>query len=352
MPSAKRIARKPARSSAQHTAARLALKEQHRVIDMQRDANRIAARANGNQGMPTQQKAALETIRLKQETREATAKGADKERPSPGRNADPRGLQQTAAAERDRRTAIRSRLDGQRQSNRLVSASPQPRACARKARPTGRAPNRQTSKARRVRPSCPALPPAPIAQTPRPELREIIARQDAQGGAALDVQGQNGQPSGAGQGPHGRWPGPIEDAPRSPSKPRVSYFIGEDTRRRSPRAADTLSFFKKAAHVPVQPQRQAQSPPHIHADHHRERHRPETTAAPPLVMPPANLPAGRAAEACPITRSILKAAAPGCYGPRTEAGSQKDEEARSTETHGVSARPGSSRTISPFAAIR
>jgi MobA/MobL family len=161
----------------EHTAQRLALVEQHRTASMLRDANRIVARVNGNQGMPNQQRAALETIRLKQQVHEAAARDAGKERAAQGRVNDPGALQQTAAAERHCRTTIRSRLDAQRQSNRMLSAAARP-AAAREST-ADRTRTRQANQQSQVRQAIMAGVATSADRTSAsPELREIIARRE------------------------------------------------------------------------------------------------------------------------------------------------------------------------------
>ncbi|MGO9172219.1 MAG: MobA/MobL family protein [Rhodomicrobium sp.] len=106
--------------SRQHIAERIGTEEQQRAQHLQRDTNRIAARMSGHQGMANQQKAALKTIRLKHNARQASR--ADSLPQNPAKAA--KTFMKTAVAEHDKRGKIRAGLNAQRQSNQLRAATP------------------------------------------------------------------------------------------------------------------------------------------------------------------------------------------------------------------------------------
>jgi hypothetical protein len=108
----------------QHIAERIGTQEQQRAQHLQRDTNRIAARASGHQGMANQQKAALQTIRLKHNARQASPTDSQSA-PSQNPAEAVKAFMKTATAEHDRRGKIRASLNAQRQTNQLRAATPQ-----------------------------------------------------------------------------------------------------------------------------------------------------------------------------------------------------------------------------------
>jgi len=102
--------------SRQHIAERVGINEQHRAQHLQRDANRMAARFSGHQGMATQQRAALQAIRLAGKT---NWDGITVNRAEIALT-----FMKTAAAEHDKRKRIRAVLNAQRQTNQLRGIVP------------------------------------------------------------------------------------------------------------------------------------------------------------------------------------------------------------------------------------
>jgi hypothetical protein len=100
----------------QHVAERLGTDEQRRAQQLQQDANRIAARFAGHQGMAAQQGAAQQAIRLSHKA------SRDNAAPNPAETA--LRLMKIAAGEHDKRRSIRNRLSAQRQNNLLRGAAP------------------------------------------------------------------------------------------------------------------------------------------------------------------------------------------------------------------------------------
>lgn len=100
----------------QQVAERLGLGERHRAKQLQRDANRVAARFSGHPGMAAQQRAAQQAIRLSQK--------ASRDNAAANPAAASVALMKTAAAEHDKRGGIRERLNAQRQTNRLRGGAP------------------------------------------------------------------------------------------------------------------------------------------------------------------------------------------------------------------------------------
>ena len=101
----------------QHTAERLGIAEKHRAHDLQRDANRVAARLGGHFGMAAQQRATVNIIRLKQNAGLA-----------PGAEITPaeaiKAFMQTARDEHGKREKIREGLNARRQTDRLRGTTP------------------------------------------------------------------------------------------------------------------------------------------------------------------------------------------------------------------------------------
>ena len=95
----------------QHVAERLGISEQHRSRQLVHDANRIAARFSRHPGLAAQQSAAVQAIRLRHNA------GLHGNAPGPAEAAI--ALMKTAAAEQDKRSGLRDRLNAQRQSNQL-----------------------------------------------------------------------------------------------------------------------------------------------------------------------------------------------------------------------------------------
>ncbi len=106
----------------QHAAERRGAEEQQRAQDLQRGLARIAARVSGHQGMANQQRAAVQTIRLKQDSRQASP-GDSQATPSQNPAEAAKAFMKTAAGEQDRRNTIRAGLNARRQSNRLCAAT-------------------------------------------------------------------------------------------------------------------------------------------------------------------------------------------------------------------------------------
>ncbi len=108
----------------QHAAEGRGMQEQQRAQDLQRGINRIAARASGHQGMANQQKAALQTMRLKHNSQQASRE--DSQAPASQNPAEAmRAFMKMAVAEQNRRGKIRAGLNAQRQGNRLRASVPQ-----------------------------------------------------------------------------------------------------------------------------------------------------------------------------------------------------------------------------------
>ncbi|MGO9174288.1 MAG: MobA/MobL family protein [Rhodomicrobium sp.] len=101
----------------QHTAERLGIAEKHRAQELQRDANRVAARLGGHLGMAGQQRAAVNIIRLKHNAGIA-----------PGAEITPaeaiKAFMQTARDEHGKREKIREGLNARRQTDRLRGSTP------------------------------------------------------------------------------------------------------------------------------------------------------------------------------------------------------------------------------------
>jgi hypothetical protein len=102
--------------SRQQVAEQLGFSERHRAQELQRGANRLAARFSGYAGMAAQQGAAQGAIRL--------AHKASRHNASVRPDEIALALMKTAADERDKRTQIRATLNAQRQTNELRGAAP------------------------------------------------------------------------------------------------------------------------------------------------------------------------------------------------------------------------------------
>jgi MobA/MobL family len=103
----------------QHAAERLGIAEKHRGQELQRDANRLAARFGGKQGMEAQQMAALKIIRLKQN---AGLAGGAHNAITPAQLV--RAVMDFARIEHDKREKIRAGLNARRQTDRLRGSAP------------------------------------------------------------------------------------------------------------------------------------------------------------------------------------------------------------------------------------
>ncbi len=177
----------------QHTAERLGIAEKHRAQDLQRDANRVAARFGGHLGMAAQQRAALNIIRLKHNAGIA-----------PGAEITPaeaiKAFMQTARNEHGKREKIRDGLNARRQTDRLRgSTSDRFRAQAGGAM-DGLDPQTQ---ARQAAASGRALSSEERANAPQ-EVRERLDRQDKKGQAEKFASQSQPQRRGKDRGGGGR----------------------------------------------------------------------------------------------------------------------------------------------------
>lgn len=149
----------------QHTAERLGIAEKHRVL--QHDANRVAARFGGNQGLAAQQRTAVQIMRLKHNAGVA-----------PGEEITPakaiKAFMQTARDEHGKREKIREGLNARRQTDRLRGSTPD-----RFRAQAGRAMDGidQQTQARSASASGRTLTAEERANAPK-EIRERLDRQD------------------------------------------------------------------------------------------------------------------------------------------------------------------------------
>ena len=176
----------------QHTAERLGIAEKHRVL--QHDANRVAARFGGNQGLAAQQRAAVQIMRLKHNAGVA-----------PGEEITPakaiKAFMQTARDEHGKREKIREGLNARRQTDRLRGSTPD-----RFRAQAGRAMDGidQQTQARHAAASGRTLTGEERANAPQ-EIRERLDRQDKKAETAkFAPQSQPQQQRGKDRGGGGR----------------------------------------------------------------------------------------------------------------------------------------------------
>ena len=158
----------------QHTAERLGVQQQERARHLQHDANRIAAKTSGNQGMANQQKAAIQAMHLKQR---AGGQAATTAQMAPAEAA--KAYMQTAHAEHGKRESIRERLIAQRQGNHLRASTPgRSGAEANKAMDApSRASDNQQNAARQAAQSGRTLTDAERVNAPQ-DVKDRLAHED------------------------------------------------------------------------------------------------------------------------------------------------------------------------------
>ena len=176
----------------QHTAERLGIAEKHRAHDLQRDANRVAARLGGHSGMAAQQRAAVNIIRLKHNAGLA-----------PGAEITPaeaiKVFMQTARDENGKREKIREGLNARRQTDRLRGSTPD-RFRAQAGRSMD-ALDRQTQ-ARQAAASGRPLTGDERANAPQ-EVKERLDRQDRKSAERSMFQSGTGNEQKGGKGRNG-----------------------------------------------------------------------------------------------------------------------------------------------------